>query len=126
MAVKAGFVRLATVQQSYPAFPGQGIVMRTGSSARGLAGAWLEDLERARRTIEERPPLARQAVVGAGLHIAAADGMIALSPQSLRPTSEGVALLIEHRRTLGLVGADCDYPAIVDDSLIQEHIGEKA
>ncbi|RKR31355.1 ABC transporter substrate-binding protein [Paraburkholderia sp. BL17N1] len=126
MAVKAGFVRNASVQEHYPDFPGQGIVMRTGSRARSLVGAWLEDLERARQVVQERPALARQVVVSAGLPVAAADGMIALNPQSLRPTSEGVALLIAHRRALGLAGADSDYPAIVDDSLVHEHIGEKA
>lgn len=126
MAVKAGFVRIATVQQSYPAFPGQGIVMRTGSGAHGLVGSWLEDLERARQMVQERPSEARPAVVAAGVHIAAADAMIALNPPSLRPTPEGVALLVAHRRALDLAGADSDYEAIVDDSLLQEHIGEKA
>jgi ABC-type nitrate/sulfonate/bicarbonate transport system substrate-binding protein len=127
MAVKAGFVRVASVQESYPEFPGQGIVMRTGNSrARWLVGAWLGDLERARQAVQGRPALAMQTVVAAGLPVEAADGMIALNPQSLRPTAEGVALLIAHRGTLGLAGAHSDYPAIVDDSLVHEHIGEKA
>jgi ABC-type nitrate/sulfonate/bicarbonate transport system substrate-binding protein len=126
MALKAGFVSVASVQQSYPAFPGQGIVMRTGSRARGLVRAWLGDLERARQMVQERASLARQTVIAAGLHIAVADTMIALNPRSLRPTSEGVALLSAHRSTLGLPGGDSDYAAIVDDSLIRDNIGEKA
>jgi ABC-type nitrate/sulfonate/bicarbonate transport system substrate-binding protein len=127
MAVRAGFVRVASVQQSYPEFAGQGIVIRAGNSrARGLVGAWLEDLERARQTVQNRPELARQAVVAAGLDIAAAEAMTALNPQSLRPTSEGVALLIAHRRTLGLPGGDGHYASLVDDSLIDEPNGAKA
>jgi ABC-type nitrate/sulfonate/bicarbonate transport system substrate-binding protein len=125
-AVNAGFVRAASVQESYPDFPGQGVVVRTGNRrACELAGAWLKDLERARRVVDERSATATQSVVAAGFPIAAAEGMIALNPKSLRPTAEGVELLIAHRRVLGLVGADSDYTGIVDDSLIQEHIGEK-
>jgi ABC-type nitrate/sulfonate/bicarbonate transport system substrate-binding protein len=126
MAAKVGFVRVASVQDSWPHFPGQGIVMRTGSGARASVGAWLEDLERARQAIHERPAIAREAVAAAGLPVAGADAMIALSPQSLRPTSDGVALLIAHRQVLGMAGADSDYAAIVDDSLVQKHIGGKA
>ncbi|KAA0999179.1 ABC transporter substrate-binding protein [Paraburkholderia panacisoli] len=127
MALKAGFVRISSVQESYPEFPGQGIVMRTDNSrARELVGAWLEDLERARQAVHTSPELARQAVVATGLQTAAADAMIALNPESLRPTSEGVALLVAHRQALGLAGRDSHYASLVDDSLIREHIGEKA
>ncbi|WP_322021658.1 MULTISPECIES: ABC transporter substrate-binding protein [unclassified Burkholderia] len=113
MAIKAGFVRVASVQDIWPHFPGQGIVMRTGG-AQARVGAWLEDLERARQTVRDQPALA------------AADGMIALSPRSLLPASDGVALLVAHRRALGLAGADSDYSAIVDDSLVRKHIGDMA
>ena len=126
MALNMGYVKAGSVQESYPEFPGQGIVMRTGSvRARGRVGAWLKDLEKARQAIAQRPGMASQVVVAAGLPAAATEGMAALNPQSLRPTAEGVALLIAHRRVLGLPGADSDYPGIVDDSLIQQHIGEK-
>lgn len=125
MAIKAGFVRVASVQEAWPHFPGQGIVMRTGG-AQARVGAWLADLERARQTVRDQPTLAREAVVAASLPAAAADGMIALSPRSLLPAPDGVALLVAHRRALGLAGADSDYSAIVDDSLFRKHIGDMA
>lgn len=125
MAAKSDFVKVTTVQERYPAFPGQGIVIRSGGPAQALTGAWLKDLDRARVAVDEHPAGAREAVIAAGLPAAAADTMIALNPRSLRPTSEGVALLIAHRRSLGLPGADSDYQAIVDDALVQQLIGEK-
>ncbi|MFT0174028.1 ABC transporter substrate-binding protein [Paraburkholderia mimosarum] len=127
MAIKAGFCRIASVQESYPAFPGQGIVTRTASGrSRDLVGAWLEDLDRARQTVQARPELARQALEATGLQTQAANALMTLNPRSLRPTSEGVALLVAHRKVLDLAGGDGDYASLVDDSLIREHIGGKA
>lgn len=127
MAVNMGYVKAGSVQECYPEFPGLGIVVRTGNRrACEVVGAWLKDLEKARRTVVERPDMATQAVVAAGFPAAMAEDILALNPQSLLPTAEGVSLLIEHRRVLGLAGADSDYTGIVDDSFIQEHIGEKA
>lgn len=91
-AIEAGLMQIASVEQAYPAFPGQGIVMRQASPARERIGAWLRELELARRQMQ-------------GL-------------DSLRPTTEGVALLIEHRRLLGLPGGDDAYADIVDTSLL--------
>jgi ABC-type nitrate/sulfonate/bicarbonate transport system substrate-binding protein len=91
-AVEAGLMQIASVQQAYPAFPGQGIVMRQASPARERIGAWLCELEQARRQIQD--------------------------PDSLRPSAEGVMLLIEHRRLLGLPGGEDTYTTIVDASLL--------
>lgn len=123
MAAASGLVRIANVQEAYPDFPGQGVVMRKGGEASAGVAAWLQALERARRRVNENAELARQAVEAAGLPGAVAEAMIAQNPESLRPTTQGVALLIEHRQALGLVGADNDYLTIVDDSMVEQCMG---
>ncbi|CAB3656326.1 hypothetical protein LMG27174_01426 [Paraburkholderia rhynchosiae] len=123
MAAASGLTRIASVQDSYPDFPGQGVVVRTGSKASPKVATWLRTLEQARRRVGENDELARQAVLAAGLPAAAAEAMIALNPDSLYPSRVGVALLVAHRRALGLVGADNDYSTIVDDSMIGKCTG---
>ncbi|WP_233808693.1 ABC transporter substrate-binding protein [Paraburkholderia sp. HP33-1] len=91
-AAEVGLMQIASVQQAYPAFPGQGIVMSVASPARERIGGWLCELEQARQQIQD--------------------------PDSLRPTHEGVALLIEHRRLLGLPGGEDTYSDVVDTSLL--------
>lgn len=98
-AVDAGLMQIASVQQAYPAFPGQGIVMRQASPARERIGTWLRELEQARRQTRDL--------------------------ESLRPTAEGVALLIEHRRLLGLPGGEDTYTNIVDASLFDIYLGKQ-
>ncbi|MGT2512233.1 ABC transporter substrate-binding protein [Cupriavidus basilensis] len=97
-AAETGLMQIASVQQAYPAFPGQGIVMRQASPARERIGAWLRELEQARRQIQDL--------------------------DSLRPTTEGIVLLIEHRRLLGLPGAEDTYANIVDPSLLDVFLGK--
>ena len=92
LAVEAGLVQIASVQQAYPAFPGQAIVMRQASPARERIGAWLNELEQARRQMQD--------------------------PDSLRPSPEGIALLTAQRRLLGLAGGEDTYTNIVDASLL--------
>lgn len=121
----SGLARVANVQETYPDFPGQGVVVRKGGEAATKVAAWLRALERARRLVSENAEFAKQVVLAAGLPEATADVMIALNPDSLRPTVRGVALLIAHRRALGLVGADNDYGTIVDDSMVAQYMGEE-
>lgn len=97
-AVEAGLAQVASVQEAYPAFPGQGIVMRQASPARERIGAWLRELEQARRQLQDL--------------------------DSLRPTAEGIELLIEHRRLLGLPGGEDTYTNIVDASLLDTFLGK--
>ncbi|WP_341318514.1 ABC transporter substrate-binding protein [Paraburkholderia sp. IMGN_8] len=123
MAVASGFARIASVQESYPDFPGQGVVVRKAGEANPNVAAWLRALERARRRISGNAESARQAVLAAGFPGTVAEAMIAQNPGSLRPTTEGIALLIAHRRSLGLVGADNDYWTIVDDSMVEQCMG---
>ncbi|WP_244222870.1 ABC transporter substrate-binding protein [Cupriavidus lacunae] len=97
-ATHAGLMQIASVQQSYPTFPGQGIVMRLASPARERIGEWLRELEQARQQIQEL--------------------------DSLRPTPEGIVLLTEHRRLLGLPGGEATYANIVDASLVDTFLGK--
>jgi ABC-type nitrate/sulfonate/bicarbonate transport system substrate-binding protein len=123
MAQAAGLACIASVQDTYAGFPGQGVVVRRGGAANASVAAWLRALERARRRVGERAEFARQAVLAAGFPDAVAAAMIAQNPDSLRPSAEGVALLVAHRRSLGLVGADNDYSTIVDDSMVEQYMG---
>ena len=97
-AAEAGLRQIASVQQAYPTFPGQGIVTRLASPARERIGAWLRELELARQQMQDL--------------------------DSLRPTTEGVVLLIEHRRLLGLPGGEATYANIVDASLLDISLGK--
>ncbi|RQZ27021.1 ABC transporter substrate-binding protein [Burkholderia sp. Bp9090] len=124
MAVRAGLTSISSVQQIYPAFPGQGVVMRTGCAARASVAAWLADLERARLVVAANAERAERAVIAAGLPPAAGNAMLATTPVSLSPDRAGIALLIAHRRALGLVGGDDDHAAVVDDSLVEGWVGE--
>ncbi|MGR8023357.1 ABC transporter substrate-binding protein [Burkholderia cenocepacia] len=124
LAVRSGLTPLASVQEAYPEFPGQGVVMRAGCTARAHVVAWLANLERARLIVAGDAERATRAVLAGGLPLAAADAMLATAPESLRPDRAGVALLVEHRRALGLAGGEDDHAAFVDDSLIVGWVGE--
>ena len=97
-AVEAGFVQVASVQQAYPSFPGQGIVMRMSNTQRDRIGVWLRELDEARKSTQLL--------------------------DSLQPTDEGIAILTEHRRMLGLPGGEDNYTQIVDASLIYQYLGQ--
>jgi ABC-type nitrate/sulfonate/bicarbonate transport system substrate-binding protein len=122
MALQAGLSRIASVQERYPAFPGQGLVTRTASleRLRPALSAWLLGLEAARKRMGSDPGAARQALELAGFPPPAVDAMIAAAPASLRPDRAGVQLLIEQRRRAGLAGADCSYEELVAASVLPE------
>jgi len=95
-AAEAGLTQIASVQETWPAFPGQGIVMRKACAARERVGAWLRELDQARRQLGDL--------------------------SSLRPPAEGIAVLTAHRRLLGLSGAEDTYANIVDASLLDVYL----
>ncbi|CAM2157906.1 ABC transporter substrate-binding protein [Paraburkholderia tropica] len=119
MAAAAGQARIATIQQKYPAFPGQGIVVRTGSARRAEVSSWLAALERARTEVLRAPDSALEAVKSAGLPPQAAQAMVSLNPATLRPAREGIALLIAHRRALELLGSGESWNSIVDEAFME-------
>lgn len=120
MAVEAGLTRIGTVQQCYPAFPGQGLVVSAAAieRLRPTLSAWLRSLENARQSMEEVPEAARQALTLAGFLPPAVDAMLGSTPASLLPDRVGIELLIEQRRRAGLPGAATTYEGLVESSLL--------
>lgn len=115
-AQQAGCERLASVQDHYPAFPGQGLVVRAGELAALRPGltSWLRQLEQAARRMRAGDAVARQVLGEAGLP----EETLALAPWSLLPDHAGVELLIAMRRRLGLPGGDENYATLIDTSLL--------
>ena len=120
MALQTGLVRIAGVQERYPAFPGQGLVVSAGSieRLRPALSLWLNALEQARIRMGSDAGAARQALARAGFPAPAIDAMVLSTPATLHPDRAGVELLIEQRRKVGLPGADTAYEALVDASLL--------
>lgn len=120
MAVEAGLNRIATVQERYPAFPGQGLVVSTAALGRlrPALSAWLRCLDSARQSIEKAPEAAQQALAMAGFPAAVAAAMLVATPTSLFPDRAGIELLIEQRRRAGLPDAATTYESLVESSLL--------
>ncbi|SDH82691.1 hypothetical protein SAMN05444748_102564 [Variovorax sp. OV700] len=120
MAIAAGLTRLATVQERYPAFPGQGLVVSSAAleRMRPALSAWLRNLENARQSMGIAPEAARQALTSAGFPAPAVDAMLGATPASLVPDRAGIELLIEQRRRVGLPGANTSYEGLVESSLL--------
>ena len=120
MAIAAGLIRLATVQERYPAFPGQGLVVSSAAleRMRPALSAWLRNLENARQSMGIAPEAARQALTLAGFPAPAVDAMLGATPASLVPDRAGIELLIEQRRRVGLPGANTTYEGLVESSLL--------
>lgn len=120
MALQAGFSRIASVQEHYPAFPGQGLVVsaRAIGHLRPALSAWLGALDTARKRIAGEPDAARLALTQAGFPAPAVDAMLRTTVDTLRPDRAGVDLLIAQRRLTGLPGADTHYDVLVDASVL--------
>lgn len=122
MAVQSGLGRIASIQELYPAFPGQGLVVsaKTVDRLRPALMAWLTAIDSARKRALSDPEAARQALAFAGFPDAAAEAMIRATAVSLRPDREGVQLLIEQRHKAGLPGADITYEDLVHGTLLPQ------
>lgn len=120
MAIEVGLNRIATVQERYPAFPGQGLVVSAAAleRLRPTLFAWLRSLESARQSMAKVPAAARQALAMAGFSAAAVDAVLSVTPASLFPDPAGIELLIEQRHRAGLPGAATTYEALVESSLL--------
>lgn len=121
LALAQGLSMVTTVQGHYPAFPGQGVVIRSANeAARPKVAEWLCDLERVRVAMQDQAEWAESVLTGAGLPPAAVTAMLTSAPASLRPDAAGIALLISHRKALGLPGSSEQYATIVDESLLPQ------
>lgn len=119
IALAAGLTRLATVQDRYPTFPGQGLVASAAAleRLRPALSLWLQSLENARESMEKEPEVARRALVLAGFTPPALDAILGVTQPSLVPNRAGIELLIEQRRRAGLPGAATTYEGLVENSL---------
>lgn len=121
MAVAQGAQILSRVNDHYPAFPGQGLVVRRSSYDRirtGMAG-WLTAMDHARAFALTNRDIAVQQFVKEGIPGPLAETMIRLIPNSLLPERAGVALLIAQRQRAGLRGGNVTYSDIVDSDLLE-------
>jgi len=116
MALAAGLQRVASVQESCPDFPGQGLVVSAAAMTRlqPTLQRWLAGLERARRLMASDPRRCAGALATAGFAPQAVDAMVAAAPRSLVPDRAGIELLIRQRRSVGLPGAQLGYDDLVD------------
>lgn len=106
VAAAAGASVLGRLQDRYPNFPGQGLVVRLSSLDRigSALSAWLADLDEARHRYAADPSRAADILIAAGVPVRAAAGFAATLPASLTPNPSGISLLIAHRHRLGLPG----------------------
>lgn len=121
MAVAQGARLLARVNDHYPAFPGQGLVVRQSSYDRVCTRmvAWLTAMEHARLWAQTNKNAAIARLVTSGIPGPLAETLISLIPNSLVPDHEGVALLIAQRQRAGLRGGNVTYSDIVDSDLLE-------
>jgi hypothetical protein len=119
LAMQKGMAQLARVQDHYPEFPGQGLVMRQEAIARlrPQLCTWMAALAMTAARARTLPKSCAM-LVAAGFAPAAAAAMLANLPSGLRPTQRGIELLIRHRQRLLLEGADDSYKQLVDTSLL--------
>lgn len=122
MALQAGFSVLASIQQHYPAFPGQGLVLRKAAleTLRHRLVPWLRGLQATSDVMNTDNPAVAQALVEAGYPPSSVTAQIALRPSSIVPERAGVELLIDQRRRLGLAGAVAGYASLVDLSMLDD------
>jgi ABC-type nitrate/sulfonate/bicarbonate transport system substrate-binding protein len=120
MAIQAGLVRLARVQDRHPDFPGQGLVVRASAieRLRPAITPWLEGLTRACERMRTDQDRAGSILTDAGFPAIAVQAMLAAVPDSLMPARRGVELLIGQRREVGLPGGDNTYESLVDTSML--------
>jgi len=122
MALQAGLVRLARVQDRHPEFPGQGLVVRASAieRLRPALTQWLDGLARTCERMRSNQDGAGSILSGAGFPEIALQAMLTTVPSSLVPARRGVELLIRQRREVGLPGADNNYESLVDASMLRQ------
>lgn len=120
MAMQAGLVQLARVQDHHPDFPGQGLVVRASTSEplRPALMQWLAALTRTCQSARSNQDDARNMLTAAGCPANAVQAMLAAVPDSLLPVRRGVDLLIRQRREVGLPCGDNSYESLVDASML--------
>lgn len=122
LAEQHGLRRIADADTAYPGFPGQGVVVRVPmpeARARGLV-RWLAALESARADSVRDPAATAAALESTGLPPPIAARLAGFVASTLSPSRDGVGLLIEQRRRLGLPGGDTSFEMLVDTGLLDQ------
>jgi ABC-type nitrate/sulfonate/bicarbonate transport system substrate-binding protein len=121
MAVAAGLKDMGSVQDRFPRYPGQGVVVsqRALPKYQATLVRWLQALQEACRRHERSPAEVAEALHrGGGFDAAGITNAQRLIPATLHPEPEGVALLIGMRRDLGLPGAEDGFEDLVRTDLL--------
>lgn len=118
VAKRAGHHALTTVQDRYPKFPGQGVVVSRAALPRFQQdlSRWLRALDSACHRAVTFPLEVTEAMVQAsGVDAATVSGLQRGIPDALQPDRAGVELLIAMRRELQLPGAEDTYADLVHE-----------
>lgn len=122
VAMAQGCLSLARVQDSWPAFPGQGLVVSRARLPvlRDSLIELLGSMETARRMMVADPARCRKLLEEEGLPPPALAAMLATVAKSHKADPAGIDLVIRHRAMLDLPGGALVYGDLVDDSLIEQ------
>lgn len=123
----AGCHVLERVDERYPKFPGQGLVVRASRlpEISAALSAWLEAIDESLGWIGEHPQETIALLGAKGFGPAAAASMLSTMPIAWTPDREGVELVIAQRKQSGRPGADLGYDDIVDTRMVSR-VGKSA
>lgn len=120
MAVQRGLKHIATIQDVFAGFPGQGLVVRASvSHANEALKTWVRMLQASLTTVLGDTDKLEDALYSLGLPSEAVAALVDTFPSTLIPSREGIELLIGQRALLGLPGANVTYEQIVDCTFLQ-------
>ncbi|NHN40008.1 ABC transporter substrate-binding protein [Pseudomaricurvus alcaniphilus] len=117
IALGQGFAALSNLNQLYPVFPGQGLVVRRAvlEQKKNEVSAWLVALEQARRWMLSNSNEARAFLENDGVPAVVVNTLLQTVPNTLVPDRAGIELLIEQRQRLYPAGVDrFTYQMLVD------------
>jgi len=120
MALQRGFSHIATIQDVFVNFPGQGLVIRKSvSHANEALKTWIHMLRASLNTLPNDTAKLIGSLESLGLPPEAVTALINTFPSTLMPSRDGIELLIGQRALLGLAGANVKYEQVVDCSFLQ-------
>lgn len=120
MAVQRGFSHIATIQDVFSNFPGQGLVIRKSvSQANEALRTWIQMLRASLTTLPNDTGKLIGSLESLGLPPEAVTALVNTFPITLIPSRDGIELLIGQRALLGLAGANVTYEQVVDCSFLQ-------
>lgn len=125
---RQGLRLLAVATEAYPAFPGQGVVVRRSfiEQQGEKLEAWLAALEQGRAECRRDPAAVAQHIAASGVPQASAEQLAGFVGETLAVSREGVELLIAQRRRLGLMGGDAAFADLVDTGPMERALARLA